>query len=60
MNTLISLITLNAIACNVVFQALQIMWKGVIGVFSVLVIIAIIVWILSLTDRKGNKDESDE
>lgn len=42
---------------NVLFQTLQIMWQGVVGVFAVLIIIALIVWILTLTDKKPlNKD----
>jgi len=42
----------------VFYQTLEIMWKGVVGVFAVLIIIAIVVWLLSLTDkRSAQKDK---
>ncbi|MEG1887683.1 MAG: hypothetical protein RR177_06090 [Oscillospiraceae bacterium] len=37
---------------SVVMQTLDLMWKGVLGIFVVLSIIAVVVWLLSLTDRK--------
>jgi len=43
---------MNTLNIEVIFQTLQIMWKGVVGVFAVLIIIALIVWLLSLTDKK--------
>ena len=36
----------------VVMQALQIMWKGMVGIFVALVVIMIFVWIMA---KIGNK-----
>ena len=37
---------------EVVMQALEIMWKGMLGIFVALVVIMIFVWIMS---KLGNK-----
>ena len=42
----------------VIMQALEIMWKGMLGIFVALVIIMIFVWIMAkLGSKKNNSDK---
>ena len=41
----------------VVMQALEIMWKGMLGIFVALVVIMIFVWIMAKIGSKNNKSD---
>ena len=41
----------------VVMQALDIMWKGMVGIFVALVVIMIFVWIMAKLGSKNNKSD---
>lgn len=41
----------------VVMQALDIMWKGMVGIFVALVVIMIFVWIMAKLGAKNNKSD---
>lgn len=41
----------------VVMQALDIMWKGMLGIFVALVVIMIFVWIMAKLGSKNNKSD---
>lgn len=41
---------------EVVFQALEIMWKGMLGIFVALVVIMIFVWIMAKLGSKKDKE----
>ncbi len=38
----------------VIMQALEIMWKGMLGIFVAMVIIMIFVWIMAILGKKKN------
>ena len=38
-------------------QALEIMWKGMLGIFVALVVIMIFVWIMAKIGSKNNKSD---
>lgn len=40
---------------EVVMQALQIMWKGMLGIFVALVVIMVFVWIMAKIGSKKDK-----
>ena len=42
---------------EVIMQALEIMWKGMIGIFVALVVIMIFVWIMAKIGSKNNKSD---
>lgn len=43
---------------EVIMQALEIMWKGMLGIFVALVVIMIFVWIMAkLGAKKNNSDK---
>lgn len=49
---------MNLLTVKVVEQALEIMGQGMLGIFSVLVIIALFVWLLSAIDKKKKKKKN--
>lgn len=42
---------------TVILQALEIMWKGMLGIFVALVVIMIFVWIMAKLGSKNNKKD---
>ena len=40
----------------VVFQALDIMWKGMLGIFVALIVIMVFVWIMAKIGSKKDKE----
>ena len=42
---------------TVIMQALDIMWKGMLGIFVALVVIMIFVWIMAKLGSKNNKKD---
>ena len=42
-----------------VMQALEIMWKGMLGIFVALVVIMIFVWIMAKLGEKKNSDAKE-
>lgn len=42
---------------EVIMQALEIMWKGMLGIFVALVVIMIFVWIMAKIGSKNNKSD---
>ena len=42
---------------TVIMQALEIMWKGMLGIFVALVVIMIFVWIMAKIGSKNNKSD---
>ncbi len=45
---------------TVVMQALEIMWKGMLGIFVALVIIMAFVWIMAKVGSKKPEDKTEE
>ena len=43
---------------EVIMQALEIMWKGMLGIFVALVVIMIFVWIMAKLGAKNNKKDN--
>ena len=42
---------------EVIMQALEMMWKGMLGIFVALVVIMIFVWIMEKIGSKNNKSD---
>ena len=42
---------------EVIMQALEMMWKGMLGIFVALVVIMIFVWIMAKIGYKNNKSD---
>ncbi len=42
---------------EVIMQALEMMWKGMLGIFVALVVIMIFVWIMAKIGSKNNKSD---
>lgn len=40
-----------------IMQALEIMWKGMVGIFTAIVVIMIFVWIMAKIGSKNNKKD---
>ena len=40
-----------------IMQALEIMWKGMLGIFVALIVIMIFVWIMAKMGSKNNKGD---
>ncbi len=43
-----------------IYAALEIMWKGMLGIFVTIMVIMAIVWIMTLIGKKNSDKSSDE
>ena len=43
-----------------IMQALEIMWKGMLGIFAALVVIMIFVWVMAKLGQKKDDNKKDK